>query len=732
MNTGKQFLSDLKLHSDYLKWQNDKNRYETWNEACESIVGGHRKKYQHINIEDYLKTALGAIKSKSVLASQRNLQYRYEQVINSNTRLYNCVGVLFNKNDYFQKCFYVLLSGCGLDFSLRKRFVDQLSAIQTRLSGTKTFVIPDSIEGWADALGILVSSYLVDDQPFPEYAGYQIKFDYSLIRPKGAYISGGFKAPGPEGLKQSLDKIEQLFNNWLSNRGNKIKPILVYDIIMHAADAVLSGGVRRSATSVLIDEDDQEMIEAKLGNWRQSNPQRARSNNAIGFIRNKFSYEKLHGIVNLNQGDNDISFILVHDEWEASNPCREITFRPILEDGRTGFQMCNLCEINASACDTMEKFFDACKAASILGTLQAGYTNFPYLGKDTEELVKREALIGVSVTGWMNNPMLFSPEILKRGAEIVKETNKELAKIIGINQAARTTTVKPSGNASVILGTASGIHPEHSEKYFRVMQLNKESNTAKYLEENMPFLLEESVWSASNSDYVVYVPIENPKNGMYKKDMKGIKHLEFVKLVQENWVNAGTNIELCLKPWLRNSVSCTIIIDNLEEITKYIYKNQDNFKAVSFISDYGDKDFNQAPFTSVSSLEDIITKYGKGALFASGLIVDGLHYFNDNLWIACDLVKDRTIKVIGTREQVILKKYWLSRVKKFAKNFFSGDIQTTVHCLKDVHLLHKWEVINRDFQLVDFSKILSKPEYKEVGEYSAVACNGGSCEITKF
>lgn len=732
MNKGKQFLSELKLHSDYLKWQNDKDRYETWNEACESIIDGHRKKYKDINIEEYLKVAEGAIKNKSVLASQRNLQYRYEQIINSNTRLYNCVGVLFNKNDYFQKCFYVLLSGCGLDFSLRKRFVDQLSAIQTRLSGTKTFVIPDSIEGWADALGILVSSYLANDQPFPEYAGYQIKFDYSLIRPKGAYISGGFKAPGPEGLKQSLDKIEQLFNNWLSNRGTKIKPILVYDIIMHAADAVLSGGVRRSATSVLIDEDDQEMIEAKLGNWRQNNPQRARSNNAIGFIRNKFSYEKLHGIINLNQGDNDISFILVHDEYEASNPCREITFRPILEDGRTGFQMCNLCEINASACDTMEKFFDACKAASILGTLQAGYTNFPYLGKDTEELVKREALIGVSVTGWMNNPMLFSPEILKRGAEIVKETNKELAKIIGINQAARTTTVKPSGNASVILGTASGIHPEHSEKYFRVMQLNKESNTAKYLEENMPFLLEESVWSASNSDYVVYVPIENPKNGMYKKDMKGIKHLEFVKLVQENWVNAGTNIELCLKPWLRNSVSCTIIIDNLEEITKYIYKNQDNFKAVSFISDYGDKDFNQAPFTSVSSLEDIITKYGKGALFASGLIVDGLHYFNDNLWIACDLVKDRTIKVIGTREQVILKKYWLSRVKKFAKNFFSGDIQTTVHCLKDVHLLHKWEVINRDFQLVDFSKILSKPEYKEVGEYSAVACNGGSCEITKF
>ena len=737
MQAGKKFLSDLKLHSDYFKWRENDNRYETWEEACDSILDGHRKKYKDIHsvfdirINELLETARESMVEKAVLASQRNLQYRYEQIEKNNERLYNCVGVLFNKPDYFQKAFHVLLSGCGLDFSLRKQFVSQLPKIQKRTKGTKTFIASDSVEGWADTLGVLMSSYFQMDQSFPEYAGYEIKFDYSLIRPKGAFISGGFRAPGPEGLKQSIEKIEALIENWLVTRGNIIESILVYDIIMHSSDAVLSGGVRRSACSVLIDEDDNEMINAKLGNWRQENPQRARSNNAVGLLRNNFSYTKLKEIIELNQGDNDISFIFVHDNFEVSNPCREITFRPILEDGRTGFQMCNLTEINASTCDTPEKFYKACRAASILATFQAGYTNFPYLGKDTEDIVKREALIGVSVTGWMNQPSLFNKDILEWGAKIVREVNKYVAEILKINAAARTTTVKPSGNASVVLGTASGIHPDHSKRLFRIMQLNKESDTAKYLEIYAPFLLENSVWSATNSDYVVFVPIENPEDGLFKKDMVGLKHLELIKFVQQYWVNAGTNPDIALKPWLRNSVSCTVIVDNQEEITDYLYKNQNDFKAVSFISNYGDKDFNQAPFTSVLTLEEAVSEYGKGAIFASGLIVDGLHYFNDNLWEACDLIKNNSLPLTGTREQVLLKKYWLKRAKKFAYNFFNGDIQKTIYCLKDIHLLHKWEVINRQFKPINFGVILSKPTYKDIQSFSAVSCSGGACEITR-
>jgi ribonucleoside-diphosphate reductase alpha chain len=732
MQKGRKFLSELKLYSDYFKWKEDEARYETWEDAVDDIISGHAKKYHNKDISSYLYEAETTMKDRLVLASQRNLQYRHKEIMKHNARMYNCVGALFNKNDYFEKFFYVLLCGCGLDFSVRIQFIEELSNIQKRTKGTKTFVIPDSIEGWADSLGVLMSSYFVDNQSFPEYAGFEIKFDYSLIRKKGSFISGGFRAPGPEGLKQSLERTEKLIEDWLNKEGQVIRPILAYDIIMHASDAVLSGGVRRSACSILMDEDDEEMIGAKLGNWRSQNPQRARSNNAVGLIRNNFTYEKLQEIINLNQGDNDISFIFVHDEYEISNPCREITFRPVLEDGRTAIQGCNLTEINASLCTTRDEFLRACKAAAILGTLQAGYTVFPYLGKDTEDLIKREALLGVSITGWMAQPMLFNAELLQEGAQLIISTNEELSKILGINPAARTTTVKPSGNASVVLGTPSGIHAEHSKKYFRIMQLNKESDTAKYLQENMPFLLEESVWSATECDYVVFIPIECDEGTVFKSEVKGIKHLELIKLVQENWVNVGTNEKYCLKPWLRHSVSCTVIVNNQEDITRYIFENQDSFKAMSFLSDTGDKDYNQAPFTSVLDIDQIVKEYGDGVLLASGLIVDGLHYFQENLWEACDLVLNRGLPVTGTREQVLLKKYWLKRAKKFAKNYFGGDLKRLIYCLKDVHLFHKWLTIDRQFKDVDFSKILSKPTFKDASDFSGMACQSGSCEITRI
>lgn len=882
-NKGKKFLSDLKLHSDYLKWQDDKDRYETWEEACESIIDGHKQQYADklTELQPYLDSALESMKNKSVLASQRNLQYRYPQIKKENARLYNCVSTHCSRNRVFQEVFFLGLCGCGCGISLLKPFVKHLSKIEKRLIGTKTYVINDSISGWADALGVLLSSYFVDNQPFPEYAGYEIKFDYSQIRERGAKISGGFKAPGSAGLKQSLENIEKLLENWIEKEGNTIRPILAFDILCYSADSVLSGGIRRSALNMLVDPNDEEMIHAKIGNWRAENPQRARSNNSVLLRRKDVTKEEFEKIVHLNNGDSDIGFAFVNSWFDLYNPCFTGDMKILLEDGyhkledleeeilhkfvtptgniangyiklsgyksvanivfnngkiitctpdhvfmtvdgeeveakdlkgkyledlpslktlkvievnsaglqlvydfelddmihygivegvavhncfeisklpvlvdtdfskieydeidefvsnnfdKFGIQACNLTEINAEKCTTKEKFLKSCKDAAILGTLQAGYTEFPYLGKVSEEIVRREALLGVSVTGWMNNPKLFNPELLKEGANLVKTINKEVAKIIGINPAARTTTTKPSGNASVILGTSSGIHPEHSERYFRIMQLNKETDTAKWLKENMEFLLEESVWSATNSDYVVFVPIENPKEGLYKKDMKGIKHLELIKLVQENWVKEGTDDDLCVYRGISHNVSNTVIIDDKDEMINYIFDNRDIFNAVSFLSDYGDKDFNQAPFTSVLTLEELIANYGTATVFASGLIVDGLHYFDNNLWLACDLLLDIEEKnpIIGTREQVMLRKYWLKRAKKFAKNYFKGDLHKMVYCLKDVHLFHKWDIINRQFREVDFSKILSKPVFKEIGEFGAVACSGGQCEIVSF
>jgi ribonucleoside-triphosphate reductase (thioredoxin) len=753
MQKGKKFLSDLKLHSDYFKWLEDKGRYETWEDACENIIDGHRKKYVNYKktVEPYLESALESMKDQAVLASQRNLQYRHEQIMKHNTRMFNCTSGHIARNRVFQEIFYLALSGCGFGGGLSIPFVNNLSKIQKRTLGTKTYVIEDSIEGWANSLGVIMSSYFVDEQPFPEFAGYEVKFDYSQIREKGAFISGGFKAPGPEGLKQSLEKIEALIEKWLTNEGNKIRPILAFDIICHSADAVLSGGVRRSALNMIVDPNDTEMIHAKTGNWRNENPQRGRSNNSVLLLRSEVQKEQFNYLVQLNDGANDIGFVFANSWFDMFNPCFEILKIPVLDTvdfskikyddveeyvknnkEKFGIQGCNLTEINAEKATTKDKFLKACKDASILGTLQAGYTSFPYLGETSRKIFEREALLGVSITGWMNNPKLFNAELLEEGAQMVKDTNKEVAAVIGINQAARTTCVKPSGNASVVLGTASGIHPEHSEKYFRIMQLNKESNTAKWLVDNMGFLLEESVWSSTKSDYVVFVPVENPKVGLFKKDMKGIKHLELIKLVQQHWVNAGTNHELCAYQGVNHNTSCTVIIDDKDAIVDYIWEERDFFTAVSFMSDYGDKDFNQAPFTSVLNLEDIIEQYGKGSILASGLIIDGLHYFNQNLWLACDTLLDRSITLTGTREQVLLKEYWLSRAKKFAKNYFKGDMKKMVYCLKDVHLFYKWETITRQFKEVNFGEILDRPQYKDISDFAAQACSGGSCEITSI
>lgn len=755
IDRGRKFLSELKLHSDYFKWLQEENRYETWDDASDDIIEGHRKKYDNPKLEPYLESVSQSLKEMGILASQRNLQYRYPQIVRSNLRMYNCTSTHAMRNTVFQEIFYLALNGCGVGVGLLIPFVKNISKIQKRVLGTKTFVIEDSIEGWANALGVLMSSYFIDKQPFPEYAGYEIKFDGSNIREKGSFISGGFKAPGYKPLKTALEKIEELLENWINKEGSEIRPILVGDIICHSSNAVLSGGVRRAALDFIVDPNDEEMIMSKTGNWYSENKQRERTNNSVIFIRSLVQKEEFQRIVRINEGQSDIGFAFANSWFDMFNPCFEISKLPILYNGDLskihyddiqeftrinsdlfGVQGCNLNEIIAEKCTTKEKFLRYCRDASILGTLQAGYTSFPYLGKVSEKIFEKEALLGISIIGWMNNPKLFNKEWLQEGAQVVKDTNKEVADIIGINQAARTTCVKPGGNSSVVAMTIGGMSAEEAGQYFRVMQINKENTVAKWMVENMPFMIEESVHSDDKTDYVIYVPITVPKGAILKKDILGVKHLEYIKLVQENWVVPGTNPELCGYRGINHNVSCTVVIgeNDKEPAIEYIWENKESFTAISFLGNFGSREWNQAPLTELISLEEIVTKYGKGSLFAAGLIVDGLHYFNDDLWTACTLVKDtkKEIPITGNREQVILKKYWIDRAKKFAKNYFKGDLDKMIYCLKDIHILHKWETINKKFKEVDFSKILNKPEFKEVSDFAAMACNGNSCELVKI
>lgn len=351
------------------------------------------------------------------------------------------------------------------------------------------------------------------------------------------------------------------------------------------------------------------------------------------------------------------------------------------------------------------------------------------MGKATEELVRYEALLGISITGWFDKPELFNEDVLKEGASIVVETNKEMALKININQAARTTCTKPSGNSSVILGTSSGIHPAHSRNYFRIMQMNKDTDVAKWLSEHRPEMLEKSVWSSNQTDYAVYVPITESEKAIVKTDISTLEFLEKVKLVQNSWVESGRNIELGYSKYVSHNVSNTVTVDNWEECFNYIYENNKYFCGVSFLPKTGDKIYKQAPFTQVLTLDEIFSKYGDGSLFASGLIVDLLHTFDDDLWDACEAIVNKSFSLTGDNIKIYTKKDLIRRAKKFAKNFFKSDLNVLISCLKDIHLYHKWCRIKRNLKPIDFTKILTKPKYLEVDTTGAIACSGGQCSI---
>jgi len=728
----RKFLSDTKFYEGYSRYKDEDNRYESWDEAVDRVIEMHNTTYNSKSNElsEYLEEARQAYKEQRVLAAQRSLQFGGEQLMKHQMRMYNCTSSYVDRPEFFGEVFYILLCGAGAGFSVQSHHVAKLPLITQRTKQAKGYVVEDSIEGWASALNVLMSSYFVDGGTHPEFAGRRVFFDLSQIRPKGSKISGGFKAPGPEGLRRSLDKIEHLLQSLVIDAKEPValKPINVYDITMHAADAVLSGGVRRSATICLFSPDDEEMMNAKTGNWFVDNPQRARSNNSAVIVRDTTTKEQFGKIMESVKQFGEPGFVFVESTEHTTNPCVEIGMFPQI-DGKSGWQGCNLTEINGGMCVTEEDFFKACRAAAILGTLQAGYTDFKFLSETSKEIFDREALLGVSITGWMNNPdILFDAKILEKGAKIVKEINREVAAIIGINPAARTTCVKPSGNASVLLQTASGIHAEHSDMYIRNVQMNKESEITQAIMKSNPYMVEESVWSAGGTDVVVSFPIVPKKGSIFKDDLIGVKHLDLVAKAQKHWVNAGTNEDLCADKGVRHNVSNTILVDDWDEVEEYVFKNRHSFAGISFLSMMGDKDFNQAPNTAVITAKEMVKKYSEGAIFASGMVVDALKVF-PNLWDACATAQGYGLDISLESSENSARQDWVRRFENFANNYTKGDVKQAEYCLKDSYLLHKWNKIQKNLQTVDWEEDLTEKKYTDVDTLGAAACAGGACEI---
>lgn len=710
----------------YANWKEDKKRRETWAEAVERNKDMMLRKYgQYPDVFPHIDRAYSALLNKEVLGSQRALQFAGDAVFKHNARLFNCISSYTDRLRFFQECMYLLLCGCGTGFSVQKHHIAKLPNLVKEKKGKKKFYIEDSIEGWSDAVGVLVSSYFEQSELFPEYTGKNVEFDFSGIRPAGARLSScSGKAPGPVPLQNALNKIKVLLDKCVEQKLEKIRPIHAYDIVMYSSDAVISGGIRRSATICMFSYDDEEMCKAKTGNWFNENPQRGRSNNSAVLVRSEITREQFAEIIKNTKEFGEPGFIFVDNLEQLFNPCVEIGLYGYDEFGNSGWQGCNLSTINCSKIKTKEQFYAACENAAIIGTLQAGFTSFPYLGEVSERIFRREALLGVSMTGIMENPHItLDPEIQAAGAEFVKAMNKIVAEMIEINQAARTTCVKPEGSASCLLGTSSGIHPHHAKRYIRRVQANKLENIYQHFRRVNPLACEESVWSTNGTDDVISFCIEVEDGAKLKNQMSALALLKIVKSTQEFWVTRGKNIELCVEKDLSHNVSNTITVKPSEwdEVEEFIYNERAYFCGISLLPLSGDKDYPQAPFTSVYLPSETVSYYGDAALFASGLITEGLSLFDDNLWKACESI----IGVVPTKGNA--KKEYVKKCESFAQKYMDGDVKKLTYLMKDVYNWKLWVDLKREYQNVDYTQCTElENNVKPVEE---LACAGGACNL---
>ena len=725
-------LSELQNYtfvSKYARWLENLNRRETWKEASERVRQMMHTQYSEFNISEDIDWAYDMMYKKKILGSQRALQFGGDPILKRHAKIYNCVASYCDRLRFFQECFWLLLCGSGTGFSVQKHHVSKLPNLEHQKCADKTYIIDDSIEGWADALGVLLSSY--SEKPikqFQEYKNCNVAFDYSQIREKGTSLSSSVgKAPGPEPLAKGLEKIRFILDKCISNKQKKLRPIDAYDIVMHSSDAVLSGGVRRSASLALFSPDDTEMVKAKTGNWYIDNPQRARSNNSALLLKDSTSFEDFNLLMTSVKEFGEPGFIWSDSTEMVFNPCVEIGLFPVnQENGKTGFQGCNLSTINCSTIVDEADFYERCKAAAIIGTLQAGFTKLEYLGKDSEAIFEREALLGVSLTGIMEkHELILSEKVLKNGAKIAVDTNKEMSKKIKINQAARVTCLKPEGSSSSMLGTSSGIHPHHAKRYIRHVQANVLEAPYQHFKKLNPQACEKSSWSANNTDEVIKFPIEVPDGSKLKNQLPAIEMLKVVKDMQRNWVYSGKNRSLCTQDYLSHNVSNTVTVkpEEWDAVSRYIYDNRKYFAGISLIPQSGDKDYQQAPFTAVYTSREIVKEYGDAALWCSGLIQLGLNIFDQNLWASCDYVAMNQAKETDSSDKLL----FITKMKNFAGKYFDGDIKRLSYCMKDVYNWKTYCDLIDSFQKVDYTQ-LSETEDNTAG-IEETSCAGGACLI---
>ena len=572
MDISSQILSDITVYMKYARYLPEFQRRETWRELVDRNKKMHIKQYPDLQKE--IEKAYKLVYDKKILPSMRSMQFAGKSVEISPNRVYNCAYLPIDNWQSFSEVMFLLLGGTGVGYSVQKHHVEQLPEIhRPNPKRKRRFLVGDSIEGWADAVKVLMKSFF--------YGGSHVKFDFSDIRPKGAeLVTSGGKAPGPQPLKECIVKIQGILN--LKENGDKLTTLEVHDIVCYIADAVLAGGIRRAALISLFSADDDSMISSKYGNWWEENPQRGRANNSAVLVRSKvtedFFFDIWEKIKESGSGEPGIYF--TNDKDWGTNPCCEIALRP--------YQFCNLTEVNVSNVESQEDLNERMRGAALIGTLQAGYTEFHYLRPVWQRTTEKDALIGVSMTGIASNKVLDLD--VTEAANEVKKENKRVAELLGIKPAARCTTVKPAGTTSLTLGTSSGIHAWHNDFYIRRIRVGKNEAIYKYLLDNHPELVEDEYFRPHDTA-VISVPQKAPEGATLRTE-SAFQLLERVKFISENYVKKGHRSGMNT-----HNVSATISVKDgeWEDIGKWMWKNKNAYNGLSILP-YDGGTYKQAPF----------------------------------------------------------------------------------------------------------------------------------------
>lgn len=585
MDLSQKILSDLTVHAKYARFDANKQRRETWDEIIDRNKAMHVAKYPSLanQIGDVYERS---VRTKKVLPSMRSLQFAGKAIERNPSRIYNCAYLPIEDTRAFSEIMFLLLGGTGVGYSVQYRHVDKLPVVVGPSGRTRRYIIGDSIEGWADAVRLLVESYF--------YGKRRVVFDYTEIRPKGTelVVSGG-KAPGPEPLAECLQRVGRLLEGAI---GRRLRPIEAHDIACYEADAVLAGGIRRAAMISLFSYNDDEMINSKSGEWYVNNPQRGRANNSVVLHRTKTTIEQFRLLWKRVQasGAGEPGFYWTNNFDWGTNPCCEIALRP--------YQFCNLTEINTTDITSQDDFNQRARDAAFLGTLQAGYTSFHYLRPIWQQTTEEDALIGVGMTGIASGAIEHLNE--QEAAHVAMDTNFIVAATIGVNPASRVTTVKPSGTSSLVVGSSSGIHGWHAPYYLRRLRFGKDEDVYKYIKRVIPQLVEDEYFRP-DTQAVVAIPQKAPETATFR-DESALELLERTKRYNLNWVREGHR-----EGENTNNVSVTVSIreDEWDVVGDWMYKNKDTYNGISVLP-YDGGTYKQTPFEDITEDEyNRLSKY---------------------------------------------------------------------------------------------------------------------------